>query len=82
MSVSRHRVAWLALLAVVVHGRGAPAGEKRAAFVRPSPRDPRYFELSDGSPYIPIGLNMITPPREGEHWELGFLWHNEGTALH
>ena len=33
-----------------------------AAFVRVSPRDPRYFELSDGRPYIPIGLNMIAPP--------------------
>lgn len=31
-------------------------------FVRVSPRDPRYFELSDGQPYIPIGLNMIRPP--------------------
>ena len=31
-------------------------------FVRVSPRDPRYFELSDGRPYIPIGLNMIAPP--------------------
>jgi hypothetical protein len=25
-------------------------------------RDPQYFELSDGRPYIPIGLNMIAPP--------------------
>src|ERR1035441_1189031 len=33
-----------------------------ADFVRVSPRDPRYFELSDGRPYIPIGLNMIAPP--------------------
>ena len=33
-----------------------------ASFVRVSPRDPRYFELSDGRPYIPIGLNMIAPP--------------------
>jgi hypothetical protein len=32
------------------------------AYVRVSPRDPRYFELSDGRPYIPIGLNMIAPP--------------------
>ena len=32
------------------------------AFVHVSPRDPRYFELSDGTPYIPIGLNMIAPP--------------------
>lgn len=33
-----------------------------AAFVRVSPRDSRYFELSDGTPYVPIGLNMIAPP--------------------
>ena len=33
-----------------------------AAFVRVSTRDSRYFELSDGRPYIPIGLNMIAPP--------------------
>jgi hypothetical protein len=30
--------------------------------VRVSPRDPRYFDLSDGRPYIPIGLNMVHPP--------------------
>ncbi len=35
------------------------------AFVRVSPRDHRYFEFSDGHPYIPIGLNMIAPPGEG-----------------
>jgi hypothetical protein len=34
------------------------AGE---SFVRVSSRDRRYFELSDGSPYVPIGLNMIAP---------------------
>jgi len=33
------------------------------AFVRVSPRDPRYLELSNGKPYIPIGLNMIHPGR-------------------
>jgi hypothetical protein len=32
-----------------------------SAFVRVSPRDPRYLELSDGRPYIPIGLNLIAP---------------------
>src|SRR4051812_14992592 len=32
------------------------------AFVRVSPRDRRYLELSDGSPYIPIGPNLIAPP--------------------
>jgi hypothetical protein len=31
------------------------------SFVRVSPRDRRYLELSNGSPYIPIGLNMIAP---------------------
>ncbi len=38
------------------------AADAPDAFVRVSPRDPRYFELSDGRPYIPIGLNMIAPP--------------------
>lgn len=33
----------------------APHG---TAFVRVSRADPRYFELSDGSPYIPIGNNI------------------------
>ncbi len=37
---------------------GAPAD----AFVRVSPRDRRYLELTDGTPYIPIGLNMVSPP--------------------
>ena len=34
------------------------AGE---SFVRISPQDRRYFELSNGGPYVPIGLNMIAP---------------------
>ena len=42
---------------------GARADE---AFVRVSPRDARYFEFSDGTPYIPIGLNMIAPPGRDE----------------
>lgn len=33
------------------------------AFVRVSTRDPRYFELSNGSSYVPIGLNLIAPDR-------------------
>ncbi len=32
------------------------------AFVRVSLRDPRYFELSDGRPYVPIGMNLVEPP--------------------
>lgn len=34
-------------------------------YVRVSPRDSRYLELSDGAPYIPIGPNMIAPPGRG-----------------
>ncbi|UCD50651.1 MAG: cellulase family glycosylhydrolase [Phycisphaerales bacterium] len=37
-----------------------------ASFVVVSPRDSRYFELSNGSPYIPIGFNLVGPPREEE----------------
>ena len=38
------------------------AGDDLKAFVLVSPRDPRYFELDNGKPYIPIGLNMVSPP--------------------
>jgi hypothetical protein len=37
------------------------------AFVRVSPRDPRYFELSDGSCFIPIGLNVSYPNVEDKN---------------
>ena len=30
-------------------------------YVMVSPDNPAYFQLSDGSPYIPIGINMINP---------------------
>src|SRR5512139_1118499 len=40
----------------------AEAALTETNFVRVSPRDARYFELSDGRPYVPIGLNMIAPP--------------------
>ena len=33
-----------------------------ADFVRVSPRDARYLELSNGAPYIPNGPNLIAPP--------------------
>lgn len=41
-----------------VRGAGADGD-----FVRISPRDPRYLELSDGQPYIPIGLNLANVPK-------------------
>src|SRR5690349_6906479 len=42
--------------------------DSHSAVVRVSPRDHRYLELIGGKPYIPIGLNMISPPdvRRGE----------------
>lgn len=48
---------------------GGPAGGSfvcqpaPGGFVEISPRDPRYFCLSDGSPYVPIGLNLCWPPQ-------------------
>ena len=44
---------------------GTLAARPSAAFVRVSTRDPRYLELSNGAPYIPIGLNLIAPPEHG-----------------
>jgi hypothetical protein len=58
---------WAAVLTSITASiglRGAESDDNKA-FVRVSPRDPRYFELSDGSPYIPVGLNMIAPPGNG-----------------
>ncbi len=52
-----------------VHGVLALAGlllspQEPPAVVRVSPRDPRYFELSDGKPFIPVGINMIAGGEE------------------
>jgi hypothetical protein len=53
-------------------------------YVRVSPRDHRYLELTGGAPYIPNGLNMIAPPREGfpvfEEW-LASLAANGGNYI-
>ncbi len=57
------------LLVASVPGRSARGAtalsntDDLKAFVRVSVRDSRYFELSNGRPYIPIGLNMIAPDR-------------------
>lgn len=40
--------------------------ENNMSFVRVSPRDSRYFELSNGEPYIAIGFNLVGPPKEEE----------------
>jgi len=36
------------------------------SFVQVSRQDRRYFELSNGRPYVPIGLNMIAPRGSSE----------------
>ena len=49
-----------------VWAQGAPVSglsEDVRHFVRVSPRDSRYFELDNGKPYIPIGMNLIAPPK-------------------
>lgn len=61
--VSRLRVGgvwWINFLLMIASVGAWAAAEQ--AFVRVSQRDARYFELSDGRPYLPIGLNMIAPP--------------------
>jgi hypothetical protein len=62
----------LALWASAVCLGGTGGAEEQKMFVRVSPRDPRYLELSDGSPYVPIGLNAVGPDRGGmadyERW--------------
>ncbi len=68
-------------LAATLFASTAFAAEQ--AFIRVSPRDSRYLELSDGSPYIPIGLNMIAPPgsQEGmERW-MKLLADNGGNYI-
>lgn len=44
----------------------AEGSQDRRPFVSISPRDKRYFELTDGRPFIPIGLNMIAPRGRSE----------------
>ncbi|MEW6357245.1 MAG: cellulase family glycosylhydrolase [Planctomycetota bacterium] len=55
-----------ALLLLFAMGTAMNTTIAEDSFVRVSPRDARYFELSNGEPYIAIGLNMIGPPgKEG-----------------
>ncbi len=55
---------WKILLsAVILTAAGGVAAADAAGipWVRISPRDARYLELSDGTPFIPNGLNMVYP---------------------
>ena len=60
-ALARAGAVWLLMSTAVL--AAAPSDE---AFVRVSPRDARYLELSDGKPYIPIGLNLIAPNTRDE----------------
>ena len=61
---SRVRVLFCACAAMAACSQGVAAEQPGGMreFVRVSPRDARYFELTDGSPYIPIGFNLVGPP--------------------
>lgn len=49
------------LLSICTTSYAENASRDRQYSVRVSPRDNRYFELSNGRPFVPIGLNMIAP---------------------
>ncbi|MBN2136291.1 MAG: cellulase family glycosylhydrolase [Sedimentisphaerales bacterium] len=52
------------LMSVLVLSSAVPSQAQSSdsdSFVRVSPGDSRYFELSNGRPFIPVGLNMIAP---------------------
>ena len=52
----------LLLVLLPILAAASAAADSGDAFVRVSPRDRHYLELTDGTPYIPVGLNMIAPP--------------------
>jgi hypothetical protein len=54
-------VACVSVIVGAVCAQGAPDDLRH--FVRVSERDCRYFELDNGKPYIPIGMNLIAPPK-------------------
>jgi len=59
------RTGFALLTALIPYSTTAQAEDALQAFVHVSQRDPRYFELSSGEPYIPIGLNLIHPSGVG-----------------
>ncbi len=40
--------------------------DDKDAYVQVSEENPAYFELSNGSTYIPNGFNLVNPPEEDE----------------
>lgn len=52
-------------LVLMLSTAAAAADDPMQHFVRVSPRDGRYFELDDGRPFVPVGMNMVRPPIDG-----------------
>lgn len=62
--------AWAPFGRAAAQQSGSERQTTKSAYVRVSRVDPRYFELSNGEPYVPVGLNIawlrfITDEREG-----------------
>ena len=64
------RIGLCLLIGTTIPIYAAPRADDRAQdsqrFVRVSARDNRYFELTNGQPFVPIGLNMIAPRGDNE----------------
>lgn len=68
----------LGMVSCVGPGRSATDTASKAAvtasvsagesYVRVSPRDPRYLELTNATPYVPLGFNLVDAPPETD-WE-------------
>jgi len=65
---------WLLLAGILAElsavSRAANPQPDSQSFVRVSPRDARYFELTNGRPFVPVGLNMIAPSGGNEEQAL------------
>ena len=59
----KKRIAWAGLCLALAGSEVRGESGDLQHFVRVSPRDSRYFELDSGKPYIPIGMNLIAPPK-------------------
>ena len=61
--MQRHWLRFICLAAITlaaIPNAVAAQNSELDEFVRVSPRDSRYLELSAGSPFIPIGINMVS----------------------
>jgi len=55
---------WVLVLLAFASARNDKSMEQDHSFVRVSSRNPRYFELTNGEPFVPIGLNLIHPRQD------------------